>query len=69
LFLKIRLQVARLVAPFVAAGGGAQAPRGVDSLVAKGSLPVQGFGGCAAGFAGAAFSAKTTMPELRRVSL
>jgi hypothetical protein len=65
----MRLQVARLVSPFVAVGGGAQAPRSVDSLVAKGSLPVQGFGGCAAGFAGAASTAKTTVPELRRASL
>jgi hypothetical protein len=65
----MRLQVAGLVTPFVAAGGGAQAPRSVDSLVAKGSLPVQGFGGGAAGFAGVAFSAKTTTPELRRASL
>jgi hypothetical protein len=65
----MRLQVARLVSPFIAEGGGAQAPRSVDSLVVKGSLPVQGFGGCAAGFAGAASTAKTTVPELRRASL
>ena len=58
-----------MVSPFVTVGGGALAPRGVDSLVAKGSLPVQGHGGHAAGFAGAASSAKTTTPELRRASL
>ena len=58
-----------MVLPFVAVDGGALAPRGVDSLVAKGSLPVQVHGGLAAGFAGVASSVKTTTPELRRVSL
>jgi hypothetical protein len=48
MFLKAWLLFAKMVLPFVAQGGGAQVPRSVDFLVAKGSLPVQGFGGGAA---------------------
>jgi hypothetical protein len=68
MFLKAWLLFAKMVLPFVAQGGGAQVPRSVDFLVAKGSLPVQGFGGGAAGFAGATFCSKTTTSELRRAS-
>jgi hypothetical protein len=67
--LKAWLMLAKMVLPFVVQGGGAQVPRSADFLVMKGSLPFQGFGGGAAGFAGAAFCSKTTMPELRRASL
>ena len=65
----MQMRKARMVLSLVVVGGGATAPRGVDSLVAKGCLPVQGHGGRAAGFAGATFSSKTTAPKLRRASL
>jgi hypothetical protein len=49
--LKAWLMLAKMVLPFVVQGGGAQVPRSADFLVAKGILPIQGFGGGAAGFA------------------
>jgi hypothetical protein len=67
--LKMQLQSAWKVSLFVEQGGGAPAPRSVDSLAAWGSLPVQGFGGRAAGFAGAASFSETKAPKLRRAFL
>jgi hypothetical protein len=68
--LKVRVVLNKMAAASVAQGGGACAPRSVDFRVVKGILPVQAFGGVAAGFAGvAACSMRTTKPELRGVSL
>ena len=64
--LKLQMQSAWKVSPFEEQGGGAPAPRSVDSLVAWGSLPVQVVGGRAAGFAGAASFSETKAPELRK---
>ena len=49
----------------VVRGGGAFAPRNVDSLP-TGGLPVQAYGGGAADFAGVASRVMKTMPELER---
>jgi hypothetical protein len=58
---EVRLQVTKLASPFAAQGGGAQAPRSVDFLLASGFLPVQAYGGEATGFAVvASCSAETT---------
>jgi hypothetical protein len=58
--------VAKVVSPSVVRGGGAPAPRSVDSLSAMGGLPVQAYGGGAAGFAGVASRVMKTMPGLRK---
>ena len=49
----------------VVRGGGASAPRYVDSLP-TGGLPVQEYGGGAADFAGVTSRVMKTMPELKR---
>jgi hypothetical protein len=66
---KMRYMAAKVVSPSVVLGGGVLAPRSVDSLSAMGGLPVQAFGGDAAGFAGVTSCAMKTMPGLRMVFL
>jgi hypothetical protein len=66
---KMRFVVAKVASLSVEHGGGAMAPRSVDSPSAMGGLPVQAFGGCAAGFAGAASCKTKTMLGSGRTSL
>jgi hypothetical protein len=67
--LKVGLQLTKMASPSGVQGGGAQVPRSVDFLDAKGILPVQAFGGDAAGFAGAAACSLETKPELGGTSM